>query len=370
MKTNLILQVSTILTVLGLPLAAQPQTLSIPHLTRDGGGFVTEIVIENDLAMTRNFVLYSVNSEGVLVPVASDTVAAKGRLTLSPDKLAGDEEARLPYLRAEIDDGLRVGVNYRRVDAPAARTYVPAVEKPSRRWALATGKWDEAFDGVALVNEEPETIQVTLIQRNAAGAQVAIRENVLTLPAHGKGLFVLSDYFNAVDGSVVELTANGRMSALGLRGSLAGGPQNYLIGNTASKLSSFPKELEALYQNRQKWAQAQEELYNGHAFEYQLFCFCDPRYVRAARVAVAQGEVTDVRYLDDNSVPEIALLTQFTSIDALFDAIEETLAQEPYQVSIQYDEQYGYPTEFAIDWALGVADDGTTIVVSNLTPLE
>jgi len=353
-----------VLAALGLPLLAQPRTLTIPHVTRADGGFETYLIIENDWAIPQKYTVYHYTETGAPVTLASDTVAAHGRLHI--DARALTEEGAPPYLRVELEDGLRAGVDYARQGEPAARAYVAATETPSRRWMIPAGKWDEAFDGVALVNEEPEAVAVALIQRDEAGSEIARVSNALTAPANGKALFLLSDYFQPVAGATVEIVADGRISALGLRGSLAGATTDYLVGNTAQRLTSFPKELEALHVNREKFLAAVGELGGAYVFEYQLQCFCDPATVRPVSIEAANGQIADVRYVDDQAMPPISALRAYRTIEELFTQIEETLAQEPAEVWLEFDETYGYPTVFALDWDRRIADEGFRIEIANL----
>ncbi|MDH3609884.1 MAG: DUF6174 domain-containing protein, partial [Gammaproteobacteria bacterium] len=58
----------------------------------------------------------------------------------------------------------------------------------------------------------------------------------------------------------------------------------------------------------------------------------------------------------------------FNTIEGMFSFVEQALEKNPADLSIAYDEKYGYIKELSVDFKENIADDEISIIASNMRP--
>ena len=122
--------------------------------------------------------------------------------------------------------------------------------------------------------------------------------------------------------------------------------------------------LEKLFQSRDVWRAQQLQSYS---YEYQQICFC-PFSGETFRVIVRDNVVVDAVSL--NTGAHVMELDQFSTIDELFDYLENALDENPSQFEAAYDLQLGYPRLVSFDRSSLAADDEFSFSAENLSSGE
>ncbi|MCY4583833.1 MAG: DUF6174 domain-containing protein, partial [Chloroflexi bacterium] len=97
-------------------------------------------------------------------------------------------------------------------------------------------------------------------------------------------------------------------------------------------------------------------------------CFtCDANYVATAAVSVRDGAVTSVSSAEPG-IPVITVPDRFVPIAELFELLQNAVDRGAYNIDVNYDEQYAYPTTFFINYAADVDDEEQGFTVRSFTP--
>lgn len=125
----------------------------------------------------------------------------------------------------------------------------------------------------------------------------------------------------------------------------------------------------ALAENRAKW---QELGSPDYTFNFQRVCFCLRDFTRQAVLTVEAGRITTAVFADTGeAVGELIDPTDaYYTIDQLFAQIDEATQQGAEIISVEYDEELGYPTDLFIDFSTGIADEEFTVTATNLQLVE
>jgi hypothetical protein len=118
-------------------------------------------------------------------------------------------------------------------------------------------------------------------------------------------------------------------------------------------------------QNREKWLSHE---ISGYQIEMQKICYCVPEVVRMMVFEVDGNEVTSVRYADTGEDVDPQHYGDFNTIEGMFEFVGKALEKNPADLSIAYDEKYGYIKELSVDFQENIADDEITIIASNMRP--
>jgi hypothetical protein len=113
--------------------------------------------------------------------------------------------------------------------------------------------------------------------------------------------------------------------------------------------------------NREKW---NAQRLNPYTFTFSQLCFCAVN--GPVRVVVANGSVVSATQISTGQ----ALDTRFVStIESLFDFIENGLANHSVVLEVTYDPVLGYPVRIVSDGPANVTDNGVTYDVSDVGPI-
>jgi len=117
--------------------------------------------------------------------------------------------------------------------------------------------------------------------------------------------------------------------------------------------------------NREKWKAHGISKYE---IEMQKICYCIPEVVRMMIFEVEDYIVETARYADtgENVLPQH--YGDFNTIDSMFSFVEKALEKNPEDLTITYNEKYGYITELNIDFKENIADDEISVIASNMRP--
>ncbi|MBD0254524.1 MAG: hypothetical protein ICV83_02295 [Cytophagales bacterium] len=95
--------------------------------------------------------------------------------------------------------------------------------------------------------------------------------------------------------------------------------------------------------------------------------FCAPVFYEKVRITVQNNQITNVVSLKDGQPVPSTLWQVFSTVEELFQRVEEFETRNPFKSNVQYDPQYGYPTVVAVDYSEDVVDEDFAITTSGLT---
>jgi hypothetical protein len=108
-------------------------------------------------------------------------------------------------------------------------------------------------------------------------------------------------------------------------------------------------------ENYKLWESAEIKSYS---FDLMVSCFCtiqEPYQIR-----VINGKVEQIKGNETWGSEGIP-----TTVDALFDTILKKLKQTPFQYNLEFDSEYGYPTDVSFDMVEMIADEEIGYSISN-----
>lgn len=109
--------------------------------------------------------------------------------------------------------------------------------------------------------------------------------------------------------------------------------------------------------NRERWRKHRIDSYR--ITEENTCFFCDP----AAVVTVREGKIVSIVDSRGNDISDTRPYIPFRTIDEVFDFIDSNLRSRPFELSAQYDPEFGYPTRVYVDRRNRVADDELAIAI-------
>ena len=123
--------------------------------------------------------------------------------------------------------------------------------------------------------------------------------------------------------------------------------------------------------NRTLWGQTRA---NDYTYEYHVDCECSDNFGQTVKVTVSNGNVVSVVYAELGEYgklgdpPVVAGSPRYHTISGLFDLIEAAIRQEPDQLIVRYDGEFGYPTNIEIDYLIEATDDEYILIASAYAP--
>jgi hypothetical protein len=122
-----------------------------------------------------------------------------------------------------------------------------------------------------------------------------------------------------------------------------------------------------LEKQRAAWDALGRESY---AFVYRRSCFCPPPSNDEVRVFVDANEVVSVTSVETGEPPVDANdLSSWPTIDSLFDYVGHALDEGADDLTVDYHEEFFFPTLISIDWIEEAVDDEISHSASGLVPV-
>jgi len=132
--------------------------------------------------------------------------------------------------------------------------------------------------------------------------------------------------------------------------------------STKATASDIASEVQS---NREKWM---AHGISNYEIEMQKICYCVPEVVRMMVFEVGDDKVEAVHYADTGEDVDPQHYGDFNTIEEMFMFVEKALEKNPADLSIAYNEEYGYIKELSVDFKENIADDEISIIASNMRP--
>lgn len=120
----------------------------------------------------------------------------------------------------------------------------------------------------------------------------------------------------------------------------------------------------------QMQTQWQEQGLSDYRFQFNWQCFCPEDYREPVWVTVKDGEVESVETVDPDSEVILPDISEYRTINELFDLIRDGVDQHAYEIRVEYDSALGYPTSVYIDYQSNIADEERGFYASELEVLQ
>lgn len=119
---------------------------------------------------------------------------------------------------------------------------------------------------------------------------------------------------------------------------------------------------------QEKWQDANISHYR---FELTVGCFCIFSQDMPLIIEVKDGEVVSMEYKSGNEIDpaNMELFQRYATIDRIFAEIAKARGGEADNVTVTYDETYGYPKDVGIDFQEQAADEEIYLTISSFEAL-
>lgn len=111
-------------------------------------------------------------------------------------------------------------------------------------------------------------------------------------------------------------------------------------------------------------------------YRFSLFvgCFCPFQNVMPLGIEVQDGEVVSMAYSDGTPVsahdPQLEFLSRYATIDRIFSELKADLNGGADEVTVKYNDPYGFPEQVNIDRIKLAIDDELGLTVSDFEVLK
>ena len=121
---------------------------------------------------------------------------------------------------------------------------------------------------------------------------------------------------------------------------------------------------EELTSNRLIWEAMGPDSYQ---FEFRRICFCIREFVAPVKIAVRGGTIVDVTFLESGLEAEEPDPETYETIEGLLELLQEALDRKAFSLQVNYDPNFGYPTDADIDYDARIADEEFGFTVTDLS---
>lgn len=140
-----------------------------------------------------------------------------------------------------------------------------------------------------------------------------------------------------------------------------------LLLATAACLPTDPDDTAALRQGMLRWSARAPSSYE--IVLRRTGCECTPEMLAPVRVTVRAGDVQSVIDVETGE-PVTTEPYHAMTVEQLFAVVSNALDQNAYSVTVEYDDDWGYPRDIYIDYDSEMVDDELSITAQDLVPVE
>ena len=136
---------------------------------------------------------------------------------------------------------------------------------------------------------------------------------------------------------------------------------------TAACLPTGPGDTAALRQGMLRWAARAPSSYE--LVLRRTGCECTPAMLATVRITVRDRDVQAVIDVDTGD-PVTTELYHALTVEQLFAVVSDALNQNAHSVTVEYDDDWGYPRDIYIDYDREMVDDELSITAQDLVPVD
>ena len=126
------------------------------------------------------------------------------------------------------------------------------------------------------------------------------------------------------------------------------------------------RQANELKQNQSLWM---EQKASSYKYTFRHGCFCSPETTDPVFIEVRNGEQISITRPTKTTLKPQGF-EQYGTIEKLFELVQSTINSNPYELTVEYNRQYGYPSRISINPNKNVADDEDSYTVSNFQVIQ
>ena len=120
----------------------------------------------------------------------------------------------------------------------------------------------------------------------------------------------------------------------------------------------------SLEENVEKWETAG---WNRYSFVLERQCFCSIEFRKVMRIFVANGQVVNANYVDEEPTAVPAdVVADLRTIEDWFEVIRKAKVRNAEILDVAYHSELGFPEKIEIDMRVRRADDEQTVRISRV----
>ena len=194
------------------PMATAPRRG--PHLTTEGGGFNSEIIVHNPSDTNQTLSLHPVDGDGgLLAPVDLDLAAGATSRQLANEIFPAEAKSFL----AQGCEPCTFAVGYRAIVDNASSAQVHQTQHFENEFRFYPGEWQYLFDGQAVINAGDQDAMITASQIDYDGNLLGTATLETALAPGGKHLSIINDQFVNNPNTVIKLESSQPIGVMVLR---------------------------------------------------------------------------------------------------------------------------------------------------------
>lgn len=144
-------------------------------------------------------------------------------------------------------------------------------------------------------------------------------------------------------------------------------PAVLMLMATAACSPTGPDGAGSLLQGMQRWSVRAPSSYQ--IVLQRSHCECLPAWLIPVRVTVRDGSVQSVIDVQTGD-PVTTDLYHAMTVEQLFAVVADAIDQNAYRISVEYDQEWGYPRSIFIDYDREMVDDELSIIAHDLVSAE
>ncbi|NIM92219.1 MAG: hypothetical protein GTO18_00680 [Anaerolineales bacterium] len=123
-------------------------------------------------------------------------------------------------------------------------------------------------------------------------------------------------------------------------------------------------------ENLARWESADLADYR---YVLRVGCFCPDEIINPVVVEIRGDAVASITYQETGEQPgenALQFFNAYDSVEELFAVIEDAMKQDPAEMSVEYDPNFGVPISISIDYDRMMADEELYLEISEFSELE
>jgi hypothetical protein len=134
---------------------------------------------------------------------------------------------------------------------------------------------------------------------------------------------------------------------------------------TAQYKANNNLNLRRLNFNRSLWDKANISNYR---YTFSNGCFCIGEARGPVVIEVRNGQTTSITLDGKPANPQY--FEKYKTIPKLFNVIQDAINRKAYSLNVQYNSQFGYPTQISIDYNSQIADEEIYLTIENFQKIK
>ncbi|MBD1911715.1 MULTISPECIES: DUF6174 domain-containing protein [unclassified Leptolyngbya] len=136
-----------------------------------------------------------------------------------------------------------------------------------------------------------------------------------------------------------------------------------------------PSETSQVINRASRDIRAQQRLWTGqrlrdYRYVLEVSCFCAEEVRQPVVIEVRDGIPTSYTYESTGQPANPTYFENYSTVPKLFNLVRAALYRNPNSLNVQFNPEFGYPTQITIDYSAMMADEEIYLTIRDLQPLQ